>query len=1123
MMSDVNIKDLINKIDNPELKNKLLLLHELTEKYDKIESLSIKIEKLDKQLKKLEKILKSKKYEAMSEEDKEKLNNHVSKVLEYLSNIIKELEEINVPTNIDSDIDKLNTDTINDIIKQLNDIFNKTKNMLPDEVKNKVSSQLNQVNQMIQNMLNNKINQQSINNHQYNGGQESQSEIGDKLNQLSNKISDLSDKVSNSNVGPSVKYSTKKMKALMDKIKNEFDKTGSISNDDLNNLNKLLDAVKNSFIPPNIRDSVKEAQSLVDDIKNNLVKQEVQDNLKNILKGANDSIKNSLSEFMSKPNKSNLQKLIKSIEDSRLPEKDKKDMINQVKQLGEKLTKIRKDFKKSAIRKLSQAHSKLTKIEKEGVSDDIKSELKHAKQKINQNMFLPNKQDLQKLKSMLNDIKNKISNSKSPNSDELMNTINDAIEDIKNAINNLEQGENPFKNMGHQIQQPNFPNNEMGQNDSGKPMKIPMPPLPSMNPAQQHGQSGQSGQHGSSGQSGMNGQQQVKSPSNLGGSISPGNLSDMLNSTIESLQNAINQAESHLSNELSELGEVIQQYAQGQGAGSSMHAQPTGTPVPAYDDLVNNLNHVADKIKNGSYSPQDLANAINSINDVLNNGSVPDSIKPMLQGVMNGLQNLMSLQSMMNNINPVHQSLNNASNSIQNVMNSLNSLVNNFQSPTSSTAMTNGSTGTQAGSENTVDDIPSSIFNNNLVNMLNKLSSSNLTEAQRKRFTEVVKQLMKKAINEANKLGTSVDNLLSNDNVKLAKLRAFKDAIKNNLHNLKVDDELLNMAQQLDDALGDSSSGGGLAGGMFASQLHEIEQVDLNDALNQLAKMNKEWIRKYRDLFDRLISEIIELKSKEIGHLLNPHGRFIDFNATINKTIKNAGILTIVKKDTDQAIGDFLFILDASGSMHDYVELKNASWSKSKELKNALNNRLKQYQIGLITAYVMGEAIRRVGEGDYYIIVFADRMVDLSNAPLDTILLLIQNPGELNKYIGGGTNLAPVLLKIINSYMNNDMNVVLFTDTGDASVWNTFILEKLKENSKKVAVFCAGDFFHDTAEAFRKSGIPVFAFNDFEDLFELMKQYYIADLNPEQAVAEVKEYLKRKKNQSITGLIPEKV
>lgn len=1134
MMSDVKIKELINSINNPELRSKLLLLYELTQKYEEIESLSVKIEKLEKQLKKLERILKSKKYETMSDEEKEKVNKNINKILDYLSQIINQLKDISAPSGIDSEMDKMNAETVKDMVSQLNDIFNKTNSMLPEKVKQELASQLNQMNQMLQNMVNTP-GQQSFNGSQTQGTQ-SNGSISEKLNQLMDKINDLVKEVSNNNVGPSVKYSANKVKSLMNKIMNDFGKNNNVNINDLNNLSKNLDAIKNSFVPSSIRDKVKDAQNHIEYFKNTITQQELYDNLNNILNNSTDKVKSALSKFMSNTSKTNLQDLIKSINNSDLPQEAKDNLINQVKQLAENLSKIRRDFKKSAIRNLSQAHSKLTKMEKEGVPEELKNELKNIKQLLNQNMFFPSMKDLQKLKNMMNNIKDNISNSNLPNRDKLMNNINDAVDNIENAVKNLEQSNNPIKQFNQFIQD-SLTGKQKNQTGQGQKMNISQPPFPGMSSGQQSGQQGQMGssQQSPSGQSGMSSQQSGSPPASYSSGL-PNNFGSMLNNIMDSLQNAVSQAESSLDNELSKLKEMVKQYAQSQGSGNGTQSQGSDVQSFDYNNMMQSLNSIANKIKSGSYSPQDLANAINSLNNMMNSNGFPDSLKPMVQGVMNGLKNLMSLQLMMNNISPINQSLSNAVNSVQSVMNSLNSLLNSSQSMAggsgNQTMMGDapagaggyqGGTSVNGSNNNSFNDVPSSMFNNNLINMLNNLSNSNLTESQRRRLTDVIKKLMKNAIKEANELNSSANSILSNNNAKLAQLKALRDSIKNNLHNLKIDDELLNMAQQFDDALGDSSSGGGLAGGMFASQLHEIEQVDLNEALNQLVKMNSEWIRRYKDLFDRLISEIIELKSKEIGYLLNPHGRFIDYNATINKTVKNAGIIQIVKKDVDQAIGDFLFILDASGSMHDIVELKSAPWVKTKEVKNRLYNRLKQYQVGLITAYVMGEAIRRVGEGDYYIIVFADRMVDLSNAPLDTILFLIQNPEELNKYIGGGTNLAPVILKIINSYMTNDMNIVLFTDTGDVSVWNTFILEKLKENSKKVAVFCAGNFFQDTAEAFKKAGIPVFSFSDFDDLFELMKQYYIADLSPEQAVLEAKEYLKSKKSNSITGLIPEKV
>lgn len=1113
-MSD-DIKQVINLINDKELKSQLLKVHKLSKKIERIEKINKNAEKISRQVSKIEKIIEQLKQK--DPEKQKKATEKIQKLLKTLSTLLKELQ--NIDKGIHKDMEETSPEleqTIDTLRDKLQTALDNVVNSIPPEFMNEA------LQQQLQDITNSLSNLQPPTPQQ-------QVQPTDKLGEILDNLQ----KTIQENKIP--KRSKEKLQEQSSKLRDKLSKGEEVQQKDLE---KLLDTVEKTLkqnLPTKTKQKLEKIAKDISDYLNNTTYNNLQKSMSELTKMMNqldkvgkegEKVKRGINNFIKNPTSANLNKLDNTVKKASIPQELKQKLQNEINKIKNTIKDMKSKEIKKIIKNITEANTKLSNVKKNtNISPTAKSEISQAQKLLNQSMFNPTIDKLEKaqesIDNAIDDIRNdpNISQDEKDKLEEQLNSAKDNIQEAKKHTNNLQ---NLFKQP--QMPQPPMP-------------PIPMPPFPQNQPPFGGGQS-QQGQGQGQGQE-SSGQQGGKTPksggaqqSSSGGQFCPhGNISQAM-SSLSSLANAVSgMMESQIQNYLNlfeQLSNVMsgqQGGAQGGMSGQQQAGQMSGGNL---QQIMSSLQQLAQALQQGNISPQIIQSGINQLQQLANMQGLSPTAQSMINSAINSLQNIQALQQLMSMNNMVSSMTSQSMDMIQQLMNSITPPsigqggMGGQGMPQGSHGMSvpaqAGGTGKSGGGKSS--NLPGESFlNQELVDMLNKLSNANLSASQRRKLTKMIKDILKLANNVARESG----GLTTDRKSKKTQLQNLSQAIKNNLHNLDIDDELLSMAQQLDDALGQDYSSG-LAGGMYASLIDKIEKVDIDKALNQLVKMNREWIRKYRDLFEKLISEIIELKTKEVGYYVNPTGRKIDYRRTIRRTLSNAGIPTIVKRERERVIGDFIFILDASGSMHDVVELKNASWTQRDQIKKRLSNRLTQYQTGLITAYVLGEAIRRLGDGDYKIIVFANKMVDLSNVSLDVLVYLITNPEELNKYIGGGTNLRPTILEIIRSYLDEDMNVVLFTDTGDMSVWDTFTLRKLRENSKKVAVFCAGDFFRDTAEAFGRVGIPVFSFNTFEDLFELMKQYYIVDLTPEQAIQEVKHILeeKAKKGEIITSILPTK-
>lgn len=1072
--------NLIEQITDEQVKEQLTEVMRIIEKIEKTEEIDKNVEKITFIINKMKKVLANIDVTKLTPDEKKKLVDNLNKIIAAINKLLQgllQLSEENKSNNINP-----SDDTIKNITEKLSNVLENENfvNSIPPQLMDKIKPQLNQLANTTR-----QLQQLSINKTPQNAQlqQNNQSNLQDILKNVAN----LMDKINNSNENKIVKNVANTVKKQAIKALNSLEEGKKTKIDSLsNNIEKIEHMVKSEDLKQQMYNVRKELDNAIVNNSINNIQKELQ-NLQNTLDKVKSGIEKgriqktpenlraikSLENFLKNPKFSAIQPTMQCVHNSSLPPRIKNNINKLLNNINKEGKNVMDKITKNAIENIRNANSLMSKVKQNSsVPEGVKSELRQAQQQLNQSMLTFNPQQLQQAGQHLNNAMNQIRNSNLSSNDK--KKLNQMLNNALNSINQSMQQSQVIKNFNNLNRMPH---------------------------QMLHQEMIQTGRH-----------QQVRLSDKL----------DVMQHIIDNVAQMIQQEVQNLNAMLSFSSQQGQIPHQLQGGNYPQSQQ-------ALQQLMNQLQSLANSIQQGTASPEDIQQGIQNLQQLRDTPGLSPNINSMLTSVMNSLNNIQSLNQIMQNMNSMSSMLNDASSTIGQILNSVldndfrNDLMQEAGAVGEDTMLSGGQVDKKNNSGNRKGNVKiENIINQELIDMLNKLSNSRLSASQRKRFTQLVKELLRIGKETAKKLSMSSDSLHKQE--KKALLQSLSNAIKNNLHNVNVDDELLDLAGQFDESLGQDYSTG-LSGGMFASAIDDIEKVDINEAMNQLVKMNKEWIQKYKELFEKLIDEIIDLKSKEIGYVISSSGKKIDYRRSIRRTLNNAGIPVIVKKNRDKALGDFIFVLDASGSMYDYLRLKSSSWYETNEIQKRLNKRITQYQTGLITAYVLGEAIKRVGEGDYKIIVFANKMTDLSNASLDVILYLINNPEELNRHIGSGTNLRPTLLKLIKSYLDEDMNVVLFTDTGDDSVWDTFTLTKLKENSMKVGVFCAGEFFKDTAAAFAKAGIPVFSFSSFEELFELMKRYYIADFSPEKAVEEVKEYLekKKRKGEEIMSMIPSKL
>ena len=351
--------------------------------------------------------------------------------------------------------------------------------------------------------------------------------------------------------------------------------------------------------------------------------------------------------------------------------------------------------------------------------------------------------------------------------------------------------------------------------------------------------------------------------------------------------------------------------------------------------------------------------------------------------------------------------------------------------------------------KNTVSMVKGSIEAINM--LLQELSKRILNEEQRKRFTNILKEMLDVV---------DVNDRHSNDVAEV-----MKSSIYVNLHNIELDEELIeNLKRAFSEDFADV---------IYMSKVKEIREVDPEKALEIIANVNNPL--RYKELINETINLLMDIKISEMSSYVNGD-KFIDYRRTIVQTIKNIGIPKIMKKEKEKVFGRFVGVLDASGSMFTSIR-REKDWT--------------QIKIGLLTLYIFANAVKQVTGQDYKLYIFADNYIDITEMPLHVIMDMVENPSRLSDVLGGGTELE-AMLKKLSKVVDSEDNVFLISDTGDANVSET-TLKILKRKTKSIAVFCPDSYFNETAKVFEKAGIPVNSYNSFSELFKKMREVYPKD------------------------------
>lgn len=340
-----------------------------------------------------------------------------------------------------------------------------------------------------------------------------------------------------------------------------------------------------------------------------------------------------------------------------------------------------------------------------------------------------------------------------------------------------------------------------------------------------------------------------------------------------------------------------------------------------------------------------------------------------------------------------------------------------------------------------------------LQEILKELASRVLSNSERRRFTEFIKTLLD-FLNNADFQGMS--------DVK-SKMEML---IVKNFHNMEVDNDLIDKMTAFNESMGY---------GLFHSNIDKIVEADPNILIKMLTIIDH---RKYDDLFNSIVDKLLDLALTKTTFIETGHKKFIDYRRTIYATLKNAEVPKVVYMERQDTIGDISIIIDASGSMRSGV----SRYYKKKELMDAI-------QVSVVTSYLFIRAVKTFGNQNYKLLMFADKIVDLTDFSLEQVISLVKNDEALSNILGGGTNLYPALKYVEEKVANPDMNIIMITDTGDTAVAEKgAVLKRIKEKSKTFAVVCPSDFFEETAPAFTKAGIPILKYDSFEELIDNIKK-----------------------------------
>lgn len=343
-----------------------------------------------------------------------------------------------------------------------------------------------------------------------------------------------------------------------------------------------------------------------------------------------------------------------------------------------------------------------------------------------------------------------------------------------------------------------------------------------------------------------------------------------------------------------------------------------------------------------------------------------------------------------------------------------------------------------------------------LIELLQELSTRTLTQPERQLLTEIFKTLIEYL--------KSIQTFNTNEKTELTE--KLKYTIMQNYHNIEPDKELLDQLSELDSTL---------SYGLFYSKIDQIIEEDPNKLVHLLPDLATE---EYNDLFENIKQKLLDLTTSKTTWMPTAHKKQIDYRNTIYKTIKNADIPKIAYQQRQETIGDIIFLIDASGSMRALTQYRYK-----------LETHLDALQVSLITAWLFIKAVKEFGNGEYKILIFAEKIVDITDYELEKIISLTKTPEVLHQLLGGGTNLTPALKHIKEKYAGMDKNIIIITDTGDLAIHeNKHTLQELKNNTKTLIIACPSEFFEETVKPFQELEIPLIKYDKIEELIEGIKQ-----------------------------------
>ncbi len=332
--------------------------------------------------------------------------------------------------------------------------------------------------------------------------------------------------------------------------------------------------------------------------------------------------------------------------------------------------------------------------------------------------------------------------------------------------------------------------------------------------------------------------------------------------------------------------------------------------------------------------------------------------------------------------------------------------------------------------------------------LLEEFSKRSLNEEQRKKFTKLLTQYL----SYLNSIKRKVDE-------DIKKTKVVKDLISENLHNIEIDDEFMREITKMSKTFADA---------IYAGKAEEIAEEDPLKALELLTNVSD--IKEYEDLVSEYINRIKELKLSQIMEKVKGT-RFIDYKRTIYKTVKyRVPILT--KYEQKKSLNNVYITIDASGSMESQFRFSFGRTEKE----------MTQLKVAVLTSYIIVKAMQEVGADNFKLLIFAEKMIDLTDLQLSDILKLVSKPEILHDVIGGGTELAGALLRI-SKKVESDSTLILITDTGDSSV-TPEIVRMVKDRVKALVVMSPESYFDETTKPFKQVGIEVFKYSSFNEMLE---------------------------------------